>query len=90
MATPSDVADWMLAETQAREPNGFYQSEAASLLQGRFGGEYVYKNANFNLAIDKSVLAAFLYLTRDSVVWNRKQRYWRLRQAHDTPGKRQF
>ena len=90
MATPSDVADWMLAETQAREPDGFRQSDAASLLQDRFGGEFVYTNANFNLAIDKTVLAAFLYLTRDSVVWNKQQRYWRLRQPQDTPGKREI
>ncbi|WP_409334674.1 DUF6953 family protein [Bradyrhizobium sp. AUGA SZCCT0124] len=90
MATPTDVADWMLAELLKREPDGFRQNDAAIAIQRRFGEAYVYRNANFNLAIDKLVLAAFRHLTRDTVVWDRERRHWRLRRPDDTPGKRQY
>lgn len=90
MATPAEVADWMLAELERREPNGLRQHDAAIAIEQHFGDEYVYRNANFNRAIEKSVLAAFRHITRDTVVWDRSRRHWRLRRPNDSPGRREY
>jgi uncharacterized protein DUF6953 len=40
-----------------------------------------------NLTIRKEVLRAFRKLTKDSVVWIQEDRYWRMRDPHDGPGR---
>lgn len=65
------------------------QDMAAMNINIAFGGEFTYYNDNFNLAIDKKVLAAFRKLTGDSVVWERGKRRWRFRTKFDKPGRQQ-
>jgi hypothetical protein len=85
----NDVAAWMMTEIERREPHGFYQEDAAHLIQRQFGREFIYENQNGNWAIDKKVLAAFKKLSGTSVVWDRSYRYWRLRRTSDGPGRQQ-
>lgn len=87
--TPSafDVASWMLAEVKREDT--LYQETAAYEILERFGEEFTYYNANGNIAIGKDVLAAFLVLSEEDVVWIKSQRYWRLRTADDAPGREQ-
>lgn len=87
MTTPSEVASWMLAQIDAENP--LYQYVAAAEISERFGDDFVYTNANGNDAIVASVLKAFRQLSKDSVVWERAERCWRLRQSSDAPGRQQ-
>jgi hypothetical protein len=85
--TPQDVAAWMLEEVN-REGQ-LYQSEAVDEIEGRFGDEFVYENDNGNPAIARKVLAAFRKLTEETVVWDRWDFCWRLRDESDDPGRKQ-
>lgn len=92
MHNPSDfsreqVARWMMEELQ--RVKYLYQEEAVFEIESKFGSEFVYMNDSGNQAIDKKVLAAFNTLTSDAVVWERRQRMWRLREDSDTPGRLQ-
>lgn len=60
------VASWMVAKLDTDQT--LHQDEAAFEIQDRFGEEFVYINANGNLAIKKEVLKAFEVLTRGRVV----------------------
>jgi len=64
------------------------QQDAVSMIRTEFGEEFLYENANGNLAIDKRVLAEFRRLTKDTVVWE-KSGYWRKRTPRDPVGRRQ-
>ena len=64
-----------------------YQDVAAYGIVERFGPEFVYHNANGNLAIDKRVLAEFRVITKDVVVWERGEKLWRFREVHDESGR---
>jgi hypothetical protein len=55
---------------------------------GEDGKEFLYENANGNLAIKKNVLTEFRKLTHDTVVWERRSRYWRMRKPSDPAGRR--
>ena len=61
----------------------------AGEIEDLFGDEFTYVNENGNRAIDKKVLAEFRKLTKDTVVWERGERRWRLREDYDESGKRQ-
>ena len=86
-ATAQDVAEWMLEEL--KQLGALYQESVAQKIRAQFGDAYVYTNANGNWAIRKDVLSAFNKLSKDSVVWLREDRYWRLRQPDDKPGRQQ-
>ena len=87
MATPRQVAEWMLDEL--RRVGILYQETAVYDIEQNFGEEQVYINQNGNPAISTKVLAEFRTLTGDSVVWNRGDRYWRFRRDFDQPGRQQ-
>jgi hypothetical protein len=87
MPTNRDVAEWM-AERAARRGE-LYQEEVVWEIQSKFGREFVYENANGNLAISRQVLKEFRKLTEDTLVWERGDRLWRKRQSYDPKGKRQ-
>jgi hypothetical protein len=74
---------------ELRRVQYLYQADAAFEIEERFGSEFVYVNDNGNLAISRKVLAEFRELTADIVVWERGERLWRLREAHDQPGRQQ-
>jgi len=87
MPTSEDVAKWM--QEKVTKEQELFQIEAVSEIQEQFGDEFIYLNDNGNPAISRAVLKEFGKLTKETVVWERGGRYWRLRDKHDTPGKRQ-
>jgi hypothetical protein len=87
MNTPKEVAEWML--TELRRTKYLYQDTVVYDIANKFGNEFTYINENGNLAIDKQVLRAFRKLTENSVVWERGERLWRMREDYDPQGRRQ-
>ena len=86
MTVPADVAQWMVVELDRRKY--LYQAAISYEIQSRFGDQFVYVNANGNLAIDRRVLREFRGLTEPNVVWERAGRLWRYRAGYDPPGQR--
>lgn len=86
-ASPDAVAAWMFEELKRQ--GILYQSEAADQIAFKFGEDTTYLNANGNAAISLPILKAFAKLTGGSVVWVRSERYWRLRERGDEPGRQQ-
>ena len=64
-----------------------FQDVAAGEIANRFGEEFLYENHAGNLAISRQVLAEFRKLTETSVVWDRGEKAWRLRESFDGPGR---
>ena len=85
--THKEVAEWMLA--QFNKSKELYQEDAVYGIESKFGREFVYENESGNLAIDKKVLREFKKLTETFVMWERGDRFWRLREKGDPVGKRQ-
>jgi hypothetical protein len=85
--TASTVAEWMLAQIQREQ--WLYQETAVLDIMDKFGEEFVYYNEQGNPAIGKDVLKAFLKLTGASVVWQRSELAWRMREKGDEPGRMQ-
>ena len=86
-ATTQEVAIWMFEELKRK--GELYQADAVDDIEKKFGKQFTYLNENLNSAIDRKVLAAFRKLSKDSVVWEREDRYWRMRKPYDDPGRRQ-
>jgi hypothetical protein len=86
-ATPEVVAKWMLGEVE--QDGVLAQAVAVDEIAHRFGDEFVYENERGALAIDKRVLSAFLDVSRETVVWQRRGRFWRKREPGDGPGRQQ-
>jgi hypothetical protein len=86
-ATPEVIAQWMLGKVE--RDGTLQQAVAVHKIARRFGDEFVYLNARGAPAIDKRVLAAFLDVSGETVVWQRRGRFWRKREASDTPGRQQ-
>jgi uncharacterized protein DUF6953 len=84
--TAVQVAEWMLEQINLKQC--LYQEEAVYEIERLFGKEFTYANENGNLAIHKSVLAAFRKITEKTVVWERGERMWRLRGPYDEQGRR--
>ncbi len=59
------------------------QETAVYEVEKRFGEEHTYTNDNGNTAISKKVLAEFIKLTEENVVWDRRERTWRFRSVGD-------
>jgi len=83
--TARDVAVWMLQQVETQ--NLLYQHVAASYIFRYFGERFTYRNHNGNLAISPNVLSEFRLLSRDTVVWSRRERYWRYRLPSDPEGR---
>lgn len=81
--TAKDVAEWMLKEVETK--GGLYQKDAAWHIRRYFGKQFIYLNENHNPAISREVLKEFLLISMKTVVWNRRERYWRVRQPNDPP-----
>ena len=84
---PLLVARWMVE--QLDRDRYLEQEVVLHEIEAMFGDAYVYTNDSGNLAIAKSVLAAFRELTGTDVVWERSERLWRRRETHDGPGRAQ-
>lgn len=87
MATARDVARWMSEQIESKKE--LYQEEAVWEIENLFGSKFVYENENGNPAINRRVLQEFRKLTEQTVLWERGGRFWRFRQAHDDPERRQ-
>lgn len=87
MATAKDVAAWMAEEV--KDGQLMYQETIVYDIESKFGSKFTYLNDNGNMAIGKDVLKEFRKLTEETVVWERGERAWRLREKHDGPGRRQ-
>jgi hypothetical protein len=87
MTTAIDVARWMQSELVAHEM--LYQNEAAYEIANKFGDEFVYENDKGGLSISKAVRKEFRKLNEETVVWDAREKYWRLRTPQDAPGRSQ-
>jgi hypothetical protein len=76
-----DVAAWMLTQVESEER--FYQRDAVWKIKKYFGERFIYLNQNHNPAISREVLKEFLRISLKTVVWNKRERYWRFRQSSD-------
>ena len=81
--TAKDVAAWMLKQVETK--GVLYQQDAAWHIRRYFGECFVGLNENSNPAISKKVLKEFGLISLKTVVWNRRELYWRLRQPSDPP-----
>ncbi len=95
MATPKDVANWMLA--QLDENDELLQIEAVAEIQRLFGPEFVSVGSNGEMAIDRRVLSQFRKLSGDTVVWVTGHggdywpgAHWRKRGTGDSPDRTQY
>lgn len=82
------AAEWMLGTVN--EEGVLYQDQAAAELAARFGDELITINDAGNVAIQRSVLTAFRKISGDTVVWDRGERCWRIRDGGDLPGRQQI
>jgi hypothetical protein len=53
-----------------------------------FGEIFIGQKDNGNMAISPEVLAEILLISKKTVIWNRRARYWRLRQPGDPKSRR--
>ncbi len=72
-ASAADVAKRMLEWLENSRSKELDQQDAVLGIQKEFGddSEFLYENANGNLAIDRRVLAEFRKLSKDTVVWEK-------------------
>jgi hypothetical protein len=77
------VAEWMLKEL--KQLGKLHQDTAVYEIAEKFGSRFTYDNEDGSLAIRIDILDAFRELTKDSVVWVREDRYWRMRTPGDGP-----
>ena len=87
MVTATEVAQWMVEEVS--DGLNLYQDTVVHDIASRFGDEFTYFNANGNLAIRQDVLKEFRKLTEGTVIWDKSERAWRLREKRDSPGRQQ-
>ena len=95
MATPKEVAHWMLA--QLDEHDELLQVEAVAEIQRLFGPEFIYVGTNGEMAIDRRVLYQFRKLSEGTVVWVTEHggaywpgAHWRKRGPGDSPSRTQY
>lgn len=83
--TTEQVALWMQA---ALSKDGcLYQDDVVDYLIKSNDLTHLTINSQGNEVLGRSVLKAFLELTRDDVVWVKSGFYWRYRVAEDEPGR---
>jgi len=87
-ATPSDIAEWMLAVIQERgelsQNNAFYE------INKQFGSGFTTISNAGSPSISRGVLTAFRKISDDVVIWERADKKWRKREFYDAPGRQQY
>lgn len=81
----TEVANWMLE--LLKKDGCLYQEDVVDFLVKQKLEEHLIENADGNQALSKPVLAKFLEITRENVVWVSPDRYWRYRVAEDELGR---
>lgn len=85
MSTILEVVKWMIAELKREKY--LRHEQAVYGIETKFGKGFTYLNKYGNLAIDRNVLREFRWATENTVVWERKEILWRIREGHDPPGR---
>ncbi|MGH3690759.1 MAG: DUF6953 family protein [Microbacterium sp.] len=83
MTEAQDVAQWLIGEIEDNGRKRSYQSVLVRRLREKFGDDWVYKNHNGNMAIDRRVLKAFQPLKSPNVIWERSDQSWRVASDED-------
>lgn len=86
-AIGDDVAIW-LREIVGRVGE-LRQDDAADEVMAQFGRGFVYQGA-LGLRIDPRVLRRFRALSDATVVWEHREKRWRVRAPSDRPGRQQI
>lgn len=81
--TAEDAAKWMKEEVE--RTGRLDQEHAVWQVKGHFGERFTRQNENGNLAFTPEVLKEFRKMTEHTVVWCKRERYWRKRQPSDPP-----
>jgi hypothetical protein len=81
MATPTEVAEWML-EKLTRD-GVLYPSQEVSDIEELFGAEHIYIDERGSIAISRKVLYRFKKLWMGVAEWDRYERCWRLKDTTD-------
>ena len=79
------VASWMLA--QVERDGCIYQDDVVDYLVKAKCEDLLAENSDGNQVVGRAVLAAFLRLTKATVVWVKPERYWRWRVPEDEEGR---
>lgn len=85
MTPPEQVAAWMLDQVGAE--GCIYQDDVVDYVLKVHGEQWLRENADGNLVLGKEILAAFVAISKETVVWVKPDRYWRFRVAEDEPGR---
>jgi len=84
--TALEVSEWMAERVTA---DGYLdQSVAVAEIESLFGEQFVY-DKDGSQRIDKGVLKKFEALTKETVVWERRDLRWCLNEPGDAPGRMQ-
>lgn len=75
VVTDMKVAEWMLAQIESNK--WLDQGTTVYQIEKEFGEDFVYQNANGNLAISKSVLKNFRKISEGVVIWEKTEKSWR-------------
>ena len=84
--TTEEAAQWMIEELAKRK---FLDQEHVAYKLVNIDKSLIYYNDHGNLAVAKTVLAAFRKAMPDNIVWSRGERHWRYRKSYDRPGRMQ-
>jgi hypothetical protein len=95
MATPKEIAEWMVA--QLEESDQLLQVDVVAAIEEMFGAGFVYLSDIGEKSIDRRVLNQFRKMTEDDVVWVTMHgggfwegAHWRKRVRGDSPGRTQY
>ena len=83
--TADHAAGWMLS--RIGQDGCLYQDDVVDHLIRSGADDLLSENAEGNLVLGTSLLAAFRKLTPDNVMWIRPDLYWRFRVPEDEPGR---
>ena len=70
------------------QANYLYHCEIIQEIENMFGQEYVYENNNGGFSINHKVLVEFRILSRNLIVWNASEKYWRLKETTEPTNQR--
>jgi hypothetical protein len=95
VATPKEVAQWMVAQLEADD--SLLEVDAVAAIEKLFGPAFVYVSDIGEKSIDRRVLNQFRKLTEDDVVWVTQHgggywsgAHWRKRGPGDSSGRTQY
>jgi hypothetical protein len=94
VATPNEVAEWMVARLAAEDC--LLQVDAVNAIEKMFGTDFVYVSDIGEKSIDRRILHQFRKMTEGEVVWVTRHgrgywsgTHWRARERGDSSGRTQ-